>query len=127
MYVFPMQEAFFGKTLLDQSKKALLVPPGQRHPQGLLRPPLPGQGPRPMPLEPGKHSLSGVQNHSHAVWRWSVCDYSNMCVFVGTDAKDRMMGAVPQLKHEGGVGPTSQGAGTGRSNSDATCLLLKDS
>ena len=53
--ISPMQEAFFGKTLLDQSKKALLVPPGQRNPQGLLRHPLSGKGSRPLPLEPGKH------------------------------------------------------------------------
>lgn len=54
--MFPayLQEAFFGKTLLDQSKRAFLAPPTQRHTQGVLRPPLPGQGTRNAASEPGK-------------------------------------------------------------------------
>ena len=44
-----LQEAFFGKTLMDLSKKAVMVPPGQRHGLGLQRPPPPTQpGPRPL-------------------------------------------------------------------------------
>ncbi|XP_043083004.1 histone-lysine N-methyltransferase 2C-like [Puntigrus tetrazona] len=52
--MFPayLQEAFFGKTLLDQSKRAFLAPPTQRHTQGVLRPPLPGQGARNAASEP---------------------------------------------------------------------------
>lgn len=51
--MFPayLQEAFFGKTLLDQSKRAFLAPPVQRHTQGILRPPL--HGARNPASEPG--------------------------------------------------------------------------
>ncbi|XP_036386570.1 histone-lysine N-methyltransferase 2D-like [Megalops cyprinoides] len=56
--MFPayLQEAFFGKTLLDLSKKAVLAPAGQRPGQCLVRPPQPpapatqDQGGRPAPL-----------------------------------------------------------------------------
>lgn len=53
--MFPtyLQEAFFGKTLLDQSKRAFLAPPTPRHTQGLLRPPLPGLGAKNAASEPG--------------------------------------------------------------------------
>lgn len=53
--MFPayLQEAFFGKTLLDQSKRAFLAPPVQRHTQGILRPPLPLHGARNPASEPG--------------------------------------------------------------------------
>lgn len=36
-----MQEAFFGKTLIDLSKKAVMIPPGQRPGAGPVRPSLP--------------------------------------------------------------------------------------
>lgn len=54
--MFPayLQEAFFGKTLLDQSKRAILAPPTQRHTQGVLRPPIPGLGAKNTASEPGK-------------------------------------------------------------------------
>jgi len=54
--MFPayLQEAFFGKTLLDQSKRAFLAPPTQRHTQGIQRPPLPGNGARNTASESGK-------------------------------------------------------------------------
>ncbi|XP_058265800.1 histone-lysine N-methyltransferase 2D isoform X3 [Hemibagrus wyckioides] len=47
--MFPayLQEAFFGKTLLDLSKRAFLAPPAQRHFQGMPRPSLPAPGCRP--------------------------------------------------------------------------------
>lgn len=53
--MFPayLQEAFFGKTLLDLSKRAFLAPPAQRHPQGMPRPLLPASGCRPAALESG--------------------------------------------------------------------------
>lgn len=53
--MFPayLQEAFFGKTLLDLSKKAFLAPPAQRHSQGIPRPSLPGPGCRPAASESG--------------------------------------------------------------------------
>lgn len=37
----PLQEAFFGKTLIDLSKKAVMIPPGQRPGACLVRPSLP--------------------------------------------------------------------------------------
>lgn len=36
-----LQEAFFGKTLIDLSKKAVMIPPGQRPGSCLVRPSLP--------------------------------------------------------------------------------------
>ncbi|XP_027026218.2 histone-lysine N-methyltransferase 2D isoform X1 [Tachysurus fulvidraco] len=44
--MFPayLQEAFFGKTLLELSKRAFLAPPAQRHFQGMPRPSLPVPG-----------------------------------------------------------------------------------
>lgn len=36
-----LQEAFFGKTLIDLSKKAVMIPPGQRLGACLVRPSLP--------------------------------------------------------------------------------------
>ncbi|XP_030590027.1 histone-lysine N-methyltransferase 2D isoform X2 [Archocentrus centrarchus] len=41
--MFPayLQEAFFGKTLIDLSKKAVMIPPGQRPGAGPVRPSLP--------------------------------------------------------------------------------------
>nr|XP_046251817.1 histone-lysine N-methyltransferase 2D isoform X2 [Scatophagus argus] len=41
--MFPsyLQEAFFGKNLIDLSKKAVMIPPGQRPGAGLVRPSLP--------------------------------------------------------------------------------------
>lgn len=36
-----LQEAFFGKTLIDLSKKAVMIPPGHRPGQCLVRPSLP--------------------------------------------------------------------------------------
>ncbi|XP_068589687.1 histone-lysine N-methyltransferase 2D isoform X4 [Cebidichthys violaceus] len=41
--MFPsyLQEAFFGKTLIDMSKKAVMIPPGQRPGACLVRPSLP--------------------------------------------------------------------------------------
>ncbi|XP_047016334.1 histone-lysine N-methyltransferase 2D isoform X1 [Ictalurus punctatus] len=52
--MFPayLQEAFFGKTLLDLSKRAFLAPPAQRHSQGMPRPTLPAPGGRPSVSEP---------------------------------------------------------------------------
>ncbi|XP_036960673.1 histone-lysine N-methyltransferase 2D isoform X2 [Acanthopagrus latus] len=43
--MFPtyLQEAFFGKTLIDLSKKAVMIPPGQRPGACLIRPSLPAQ------------------------------------------------------------------------------------
>ncbi|KAI5612191.1 histone-lysine N-methyltransferase 2D isoform X1, partial [Silurus asotus] len=51
--MFPayLQEAFFGKTLLDLSKRAFLAPPAQKHSQGILRPTLPATGSRSTALE----------------------------------------------------------------------------
>ncbi|XP_060794449.1 histone-lysine N-methyltransferase 2D isoform X5 [Neoarius graeffei] len=51
--MFPayLQEAFFGKTLLDLSKRAFLAPPAQRHSQGMPRPSLPAAGSRPTASE----------------------------------------------------------------------------
>ncbi|KAM9445066.1 histone-lysine N-methyltransferase 2D isoform 2-T2 [Clarias gariepinus] len=47
--MFPayLQEAFFGKTLLDLSKRAFLAPPAQRHCQGMPRPSFPAPSCRP--------------------------------------------------------------------------------
>lgn len=58
--MFPayLQEAFFGKTLLDLSKRAFLAPPAQRHPQGMTRPSFPGPGCRPTASESGTAMLS---------------------------------------------------------------------
>lgn len=57
--MFPayLQEAFFGKTLLDLSKRAFLAPPAQRHSQGMPRPSLPAAGSRPTASESGKVML----------------------------------------------------------------------
>lgn len=57
--MFPayLQEAFFGKTLLDLSKRAVLAPLTQRPSQGLLRPPLSSPGSRPAAPESGKSGL----------------------------------------------------------------------
>ncbi|XP_026776632.3 histone-lysine N-methyltransferase 2D isoform X1 [Pangasianodon hypophthalmus] len=51
--MFPayLQEAFFGKALLDLSKRAFLAPPAQRHSQGMTRPSLPAPGCRPTASE----------------------------------------------------------------------------
>ncbi|TSP79504.1 Histone-lysine N-methyltransferase 2D [Bagarius yarrelli] len=51
--MFPayLQEAFFGKTLLDLSKRVFLAPPAQRHSQGMPRPSLPATGCRPAASE----------------------------------------------------------------------------
>lgn len=51
--MFPayLQEAFFGKTLLDLSKRVFLAPPAQRHSQGMPRPSLPAPGCRPAASE----------------------------------------------------------------------------
>lgn len=53
--MFPayLQEAFFGKTLLDLSKRAFLAPPAQRHFQSTPRPSLPVPGCRPVVSESG--------------------------------------------------------------------------
>lgn len=58
--MFPayLQEAFFGKTLLDLSKRAFLAPPAQRHCQGMPRPSLPASGCRPAVSESGIAILS---------------------------------------------------------------------
>lgn len=58
--MFPayLQEAFFGKTLLDLSKRAFLAPPAQRHCQGMPRPSLPAPGCRPALSESGIAILS---------------------------------------------------------------------
>ncbi|KAF5906764.1 histone-lysine N-methyltransferase 2D isoform X1, partial [Clarias magur] len=47
--MFPayLQEAFFGKTLLDLSKRTFLAPPAQRHCQGMARPLFPAPSSRP--------------------------------------------------------------------------------
>ncbi|KAK3547847.1 hypothetical protein QTP86_031953 [Hemibagrus guttatus] len=59
--MFPayLQEAFFGKTLLDLSKRAFLAPPAQRHFQGMPRPSLPAPGCRPAVSE-----LAEVENRA---------------------------------------------------------------
>lgn len=58
--MFPayLQEAFFGKTLLDLSKRAFLAPSTQRHSQGMPRPSLPAPGCRPTASESGMAMLS---------------------------------------------------------------------
>ncbi|XP_062871993.1 histone-lysine N-methyltransferase 2D [Trichomycterus rosablanca] len=54
--MFPayLQEAFFGKTLLDFSKRVFLAPPAQRPSQGIMRPPLPAPGAKPTAPESGE-------------------------------------------------------------------------
>ncbi|XP_035595855.2 histone-lysine N-methyltransferase 2D-like isoform X2 [Oncorhynchus keta] len=84
--MFPayLQEAFFGKQLMDLSKKALLVTPGQRHhgAMGLLRPPLPhAQGARPTAPDT-------------------------------VEVRERAMGAGMHLKQEGGEGSQAQVEGS---------------
>lgn len=83
-----VQEAFFGKQLMDLSKKALLVTPGQRHhgAMGLLRPPLPhARGARPTAPD-------------------------------AMEVRERAMGAGMHLKQEGGEGSQPQGEGAGSSS-----------
>ncbi|CDQ83233.1 unnamed protein product [Oncorhynchus mykiss] len=84
--MFPayLQEAFFGKQLMDLSKKALLVTPGQRHhgAMGLLHPPLPhARGARPTAPDT-------------------------------VEVRERAMGAGMHLKQEGGEGSQAQVEGS---------------
>lgn len=104
--MFPayLQEAFFGKTLLDLSKRAFLAPPAQRHSQGMPRPTLPAPGGRPSVSEPGMVMLSKTLGIWKSFWKnhHIICKPQHLHTYdsVVVEVENRAPEATLQLKRE---------------------------
>lgn len=120
MFVIQMQEAFFGKTLIDLSKKAVMIPPGQRTGACLVRPSL--SAPSGVKTTSPESKNTNLKCDS-----WKLCEWfvilgvekgSTFCVtFVLVslaEAKDCVVEEHFPVKQEGGDAHQAQGEGAGK-------------